>query len=185
MTLGKKLQFLRNQKSISQEELALELGVSRQAVSKWELDASMPDTANVIHLCKFFSVSADYLLNEEVECDKDIPVVQKNTVELEGKFHSSMLTVSGILCTTFGCLGHLVFFLLSTMIQVPVLKETALADGSASYQGGADVLGYNYFAFIQNYRLQALCILFLFLIAIGIFLLVMRKNQKFQKRFFK
>lgn len=67
MTLGKKLQSLRNEKNISQEELALELGVSRQAVSKWELDASMPDTANIIHLCKFFAVSADYLLNEKVE----------------------------------------------------------------------------------------------------------------------
>lgn len=161
------------------------MGVSRQAVSKWELDASMPDTANIIHLYRFFAVSADYLLNDEVESDKDIPVVQKNTVELEGKFHSSILTVSGILCMAFGCLGHIVFFILSTMIKVPVLKDVALGDGSIEYSGGGDVLGYSYFAFIQNYRLQALWILFLLLIAIGIFLLIMRKNQKFQKRFFK
>ena len=55
---------------MSQEELASRLTVSRQAISKWELGESTPDTENIIQLTRIFSVSADYLLNDEV----DIPI---------------------------------------------------------------------------------------------------------------
>ena len=48
MTFGEKLHLLRKHKGMSQEQLASKLTVSRQAVSKWELDNSLPDTENVI-----------------------------------------------------------------------------------------------------------------------------------------
>ncbi len=48
MTLGEKLLYLRKTKGLSQEQLASEVTVSRQAISKWELGESMPDTENVI-----------------------------------------------------------------------------------------------------------------------------------------
>lgn len=67
MTLGKKLQLLRRRNGLSQEQLADRLNVSRQAISKWELDAALPDTANVIALSRLFDVSADYLLKEDME----------------------------------------------------------------------------------------------------------------------
>lgn len=66
MTLGEKLQRLRKGSGLSQEELAGQLTVSRQAVSKWELDESMPDTDNVVQLARLFGVSCDYLLRDEV-----------------------------------------------------------------------------------------------------------------------
>ena len=66
MTLGAKLQSLRKQSGMSQETLAGQLGVSRQAVSRWELDISLPETENIIKLAKIFNVSFDYLLNEEI-----------------------------------------------------------------------------------------------------------------------
>ena len=66
MTLGAKLQSLRKQYGMSQETLAGQLGVSRQAVSRWELDISLPETENIIKLAKIFNVSFDYLLNEEI-----------------------------------------------------------------------------------------------------------------------
>ncbi|MBR6608926.1 MAG: helix-turn-helix transcriptional regulator [Oscillospiraceae bacterium] len=66
MTLGAKLQNLRKQTGMSQETLAGQLGVSRQAVSRWELDISLPETENIIKLAKIFNVSFDYLLNEEI-----------------------------------------------------------------------------------------------------------------------
>ena len=66
MTLGAKLQSLRKQSGMSQETLAGQLGVSRQAVSRWELDSSLPETENIIKLAKIFNVSFDYLLNEEI-----------------------------------------------------------------------------------------------------------------------
>lgn len=66
MTLGAKLQNLRKQTGMSQETLAGQLGVSRQAVFRWELDISLPETENIIKLAKIFNVSFDYLLNEEI-----------------------------------------------------------------------------------------------------------------------
>lgn len=67
MKLGEKLQQLRRRSGLSQEDLALQLGVTRQAVSKWETGETMPDTGNVIQLCDLFSVSADYLLRDGEE----------------------------------------------------------------------------------------------------------------------
>ncbi len=67
MKLGEKLQQLRKKSGLSQEQLAAQLTVSRQAVSKWELDETMPDTDNVIQLSRLFGVSCDYLLREEME----------------------------------------------------------------------------------------------------------------------
>ena len=69
MTFGEKIQFLRKQNGMSQEQLASQLTVSRQAISKWELDNSVPDTDNVVQLAKLFKVSADYLLNDDIEYD--------------------------------------------------------------------------------------------------------------------
>ncbi len=66
MKFGEKLQKLRKQSGLSQEQLAARLTVSRQAVSKWELDDTMPDTENVVQLSRIFGVSCDYLLREEV-----------------------------------------------------------------------------------------------------------------------
>ena len=67
MKLGEKLQRLRKQSGLSQEQLAGQLTVSRQAVSKWELDETMPDTDNVIQLSRLFGVTCDYLLRDEVD----------------------------------------------------------------------------------------------------------------------
>ena len=67
MKLGEKLQRLRKKGGLSQEQLAARLTVSRQAVSKWELDDAVPDTENVIQLSRLFGVSCDYLLRDEVE----------------------------------------------------------------------------------------------------------------------
>ncbi len=64
MTLGKRIQELRKQNNFSQEQLAEKLEVSRQAISKWELDQSIPDTDKIIQLSYLFRVSTDYLLIE-------------------------------------------------------------------------------------------------------------------------
>lgn len=67
MTLGEKIQKHRKEKRMSQENLAALLGVSRQAVSKWELNDTIPDTENVIQLGRILGVSLDYLLIPERE----------------------------------------------------------------------------------------------------------------------
>ncbi len=65
MTFGEKLQLLRKEKSISQEQFAEVMNVSRQAVSKWELNQSYPETDKIIDVSNYFEVSLDYLMNDE------------------------------------------------------------------------------------------------------------------------
>ena len=62
MTLGERIQNMRKEMGLSQEELAERIGVSRQSVSKWENDAALPDTDKVLQLSRLFGVSADALL---------------------------------------------------------------------------------------------------------------------------
>ncbi len=68
--LGNRLAELRKQHGLSQEELADQLGVSRQAVSKWERGEASPDTDNLIELSRIYGISLDELLGLKKE-DKD------------------------------------------------------------------------------------------------------------------
>lgn len=62
MSIADRIQTLRKSKGISQEELADKIGVSRQAVSKWESGQSAPDIEKIILLSEFFGVTTDFLL---------------------------------------------------------------------------------------------------------------------------
>ena len=65
MTFGEKIQKLRKEADLSQEELACQLGVSRQAVSKWESQNGYPEMEKMILISELFQVSLDYLLKED------------------------------------------------------------------------------------------------------------------------
>ena len=67
MILADKIISLRKKAGWSQEELAEQLGVSRQSVSKWEGAQSMPDMEKILQLSKLFGVTTDYLLKDEIE----------------------------------------------------------------------------------------------------------------------
>lgn len=64
MTLGEKIRTLRKHAQLSQEALAEQLGVSRQAVSKWENDGGLPETEKLIKMAKLFHVSLDTFIND-------------------------------------------------------------------------------------------------------------------------
>lgn len=67
MTIGQKIIQLRNAADISQEQLAETLGVSRQSISKWEMDQALPQIDKVLQLAEIFSVSTDELLLDKIE----------------------------------------------------------------------------------------------------------------------
>ena len=73
MTLGKRISTLRRDKKLSQESMAEILGVSRQAVSKWENDLASPDTENLIALAGLLEVDVEFLatgqITEDMESD--------------------------------------------------------------------------------------------------------------------
>lgn len=65
MTFAEKLKTIRKQSGMSQEQLAEKLGVSRQAVTKWETDAGIPDIENIMAISALFDISIDELLSNE------------------------------------------------------------------------------------------------------------------------
>lgn len=67
MTLGQKLKEIRKKFGLSQEQLAEIINVSRQAITKWETDAGLPDTENLKELSRIFEISIDYLLDNNNE----------------------------------------------------------------------------------------------------------------------
>ena len=67
MTLGEKLKTLRASRGLSQEQLAAELNVSRQAVSKWECGDAAPDLDKLRAICAYFGVTTDHLIWENEE----------------------------------------------------------------------------------------------------------------------
>ncbi len=62
MAFGETLSNLRKAKGLSQEQLAAELGLTRQTISKWELNQSTPDLDYLLRLSDFFAVSTDFLI---------------------------------------------------------------------------------------------------------------------------
>ena len=67
MKLYEKIIKLRKEKGLSQEEFGNAINVSRQAVSKWESEQTKPDIDKLKDIAKFFDVSYDYLLNDEID----------------------------------------------------------------------------------------------------------------------
>ena len=73
MSLGKNLQYLRQLSgNMTQESLADKLNVSRQTISKWEMDAANPEMEKALELCKIFNCSLDNLFREDLDkrCNK-------------------------------------------------------------------------------------------------------------------
>ena len=81
MTLGEKIQQLRKATGISQEQLAEQLNVSRQSISKWELNNAVPEINKIIMLSDFFSISTDELLKNSTS--QDSHEKSKNSSKLE------------------------------------------------------------------------------------------------------
>lgn len=84
MILADKIIDLRKKNGWSQEELASQLGVSRQSVSKWESGQSIPDLDRILKMSDIFGVSTDYLLKDDVEPADTPPQMDAPQPEEEG-----------------------------------------------------------------------------------------------------
>lgn len=89
MELQEKLSTLRKQHKITQMELADKLGVSRQAISKWEQGTAFPSTENLIQLGKLYGVSIEVLTNPELTLDGAAQQKTDSTPPAEGKPNTS------------------------------------------------------------------------------------------------
>ena len=66
MSIGNKLAEARRAANLTQEQLAERLGVTRQAVSRWESDAAYPETDKIVRMARLLNVSCDYLLRDDI-----------------------------------------------------------------------------------------------------------------------
>ena len=101
MNMADRIQYLRKAKGLSQEELADRVGVSRQAVSKWESGQSTPDLEKIIILSDIFGVTTDYILKGIEPTGKDAD----NSKEFAGKvlyIASTAFVFIGLFCAFGG-----------------------------------------------------------------------------------
>lgn len=83
MTFAEKLKSIRKQARMSQEQLAEKLGVSRQAVMKWETDAGIPDIENIMAISALFDISIDELLSNERGAKKPVDYLYESITEYD------------------------------------------------------------------------------------------------------
>lgn len=164
MKLSEKIVLLRKQNGLSQEALAEKLGVSRQAVSRWETGTALPDASNLLQLSDLFGVTADSLLREEAPLCA-APANQPG--DPLPRFLAPFLLCAGLL-------GNLTLYIVSRFVRVMV-PHISRGDGQTLYTWRSDLTGYSYKYFVETYSLELLTALFWALAVVGL-LLTQRKR---------
>jgi len=110
MTLGERIRSLRMQHNLSQEDLAARLEVSRQSVSKWETDASVPDLDKLVKLSELFHTTLDTLVRGETAAPAPVYVPQpasgpRPVRQIVGIVLLGLAALCLLVCTLLGSLG--------------------------------------------------------------------------------
>ena len=119
--IANRLVKLRKENGLSQEELAAKIGISRQAVSKWERAEASPDTDNLILLARLYGISLDALL-ATVQMPSGIPVA---TVAIDGAENAAILAVQMLALSDEG-LAQKLSQMKEDMAQKVLEKDAAL-----------------------------------------------------------
>ena len=103
MAFSEKLYELRKKSGLSQEELADQLGVSRQAVSKWESDKAFPESGTLIGISVLFDVSLDYLLKDDEPASETKAAVPQDDRSVKETARNKriigiVISIAGIVC---------------------------------------------------------------------------------------
>ena len=158
MNLSDRIQYLRKVRGISQEGLAEQLGVSRQAVSKWESEQSMPDLDKIISMSDYFEVTTDYLL-KGIE-----PVVQKEE-EQSIKHRRIASNICYQLSLGFVGLGIILSIILADFLKISVLLTPVLiVQGVGLLVWGT---GRNLSEIRPSFQVKLALILFLLFVPLG------------------
>ena len=112
MTIAEKLKQLRKDNNMTQEDLAEKLNVSRQTISKWETNTTIPDADNIVAISKLFNITTDELLDYRVE-----------TVQKKKQFIMDMAVL------LFGIIGFIVFAILLMTNQIDETSSVIIING--------------------------------------------------------
>lgn len=121
MPLSEKIQTLRKERNLTQEALADQLNVSRQALSKWELGASTPEADKIVQLSEFFNVTTDYLL-------KDVEVKQNTKKTINNPrvillLTSSLTLIGLIIALAMGLDGSNILYLSFSNVSIGLIFQ--------------------------------------------------------------
>lgn len=94
MSLGNSLFNARKKSGLSQEEVAEKLGVSRQTISKWELDETLPDIRQSKHLSVLYHLTLDELVDFDIEVKEIEAIIQKTSEETQQKIDWTQMWAS-------------------------------------------------------------------------------------------
>ena len=144
MTLGEKIQALRKSHNWSQEQLAEQIGVTRQALSKWENGTAVPDTSNVVQLARLFGVTTDYLLLEGGNGKEPAESAERSNAELIAFREKQMKLLRCMVIKWAGILGILVLSILGSFVHYGY---------SISYTTQLDFLIQRIYGFLKYYNL--------------------------------
>ena len=176
MKLSEKILRLRKARGMSQEELAGELNVSRQAVSRWESGSALPDAANLLQLSRLFGVTADYLLDDAHGPQAGHASTAASTVPTS--LLSRWRQWLGALLLSVGLAGNFMIYLCSRFIPVMVPWAQRQADGSIRYTWETGHTDYNYRYFIQDRNLEGLVMVLCLLAVAGLALILVRRFRR-------
>lgn len=120
MSLGEKLLKLRKKKGLSQEEVADILHVTRQTVSKWETDQSMPDFDKVLPICNLYEINTEELFHDEVSTVREgEDVLEENTIPDQNYNHKKALFTT--IAVMLYILSVVVIIFFSTVLRSPIV----------------------------------------------------------------
>ena len=119
MTLGERIYHYRTAQSLSQTDLAEQLDVSRQSVSKWETDASVPDLDKLVKLCDLFEVSMDELVRGVAA--KEEETVQPQVIVREVKVGTPARVIVGAALLVVGILTAVILSLTVEFLEALLL----------------------------------------------------------------
>ena len=159
MKLSEKIVQLRKGRGLSQEELAERLGVSRQAVSRWESGTALPDAGNLRQISRLFEVSA--------------AAVAQKPHRTNGK------VIAGGCMAMLGFWGNVIIYIASRFVEVMIPRKVWSTDRSTwQYWWNSNVTGHSWKYFVQKYDLEWLVAALTVLLIVGVVLLVRERKKK-------
>ena len=126
MTFAEKLMRLRKREGLSQEALAEALGVSRQAVSRWEQGTALPDAAKLLPCARLFRVSVEWLLDPNQDWEERTEAGDSTGEKTNAAAKRNWIWyLSGGIVTGLGALGMVVMGILSSVYPVVLMESPA------------------------------------------------------------
>lgn len=139
MTTGQKIQNRRKSLGLSQDQLAVQLNVSRQSISKWEQDIALPDLQNGVELCRVLGMTIEELLHKDDQAIREPELVSENSFQSAEKFVRKTWHFSGLYIALLGGAMTLGAFLFKSISSAMNQQANSMFDGM--FGGFGDFFG--------------------------------------------